>query len=791
MQNNILTILIIFPLTLLYPNTISISGCIINENNAPITEVNIYTNQIGTSSNANGNFEIIVGSDDSITFTHINYVNMQLLAKDIPDTLIMSSKIIKQNEIIVQADFSNLKISHTPSSITILEHRDLNNKTHFQNIIDLVSNLNYSGGTSRPRYFQIRGIGERSQYTGEGAPNFSVGYIIDGIDFSGVGMAGMLFDIKQIEIFKGPQSLIFGPNAVAGLINITSNEPTPYLTGISEINIGIDQQKVSNFAIGGPLHKKLHFRLAIQKFNQNGFRKNIYRNLDNTNRRDETLSRIKIHWQLTPNLDLQTVNINANINNGYDAWAIDNNENFLTNTDEQGMDSQHSNSNSIKINYNSRKGTTIFYQYTYSIHKLEHSYDGDWANNDYWIKSPYYFDPNNTFWEYSFYDQTIRKQYKKTHEMRMSANKNSNINWDFGTYLSITNESDNASGYLFGGNATSTKTNFEIINNATYIQSDIQIIKFLRIIMNLRSENHYTAYNSDGLNWNDQINNYTEIPQISEEVQHNFSGAKLATIYNINNSTNIFSSITYGYKAGGINQNPYLSNNHRYYNPEFNKNLECGIKFNSINMISNLTLFTMQRINQQVQISSQQIPSNPNSFYYYTSNATEGMNHGFEFDSKVKLIENIIINATLGLLKTRLAPYTFWINDTTSITLGKREQAMAPKYNFAFSFDYNHPYGILTKIEFTRKGEYYLSESHDKKSSAYQLLNMNITYSTDLWSFSFWCNNMLNERYPTRGFYFGNEPIWNEQTQNHEYPDKLYLSYGDPIQYGLSIKHHF
>ena len=54
---------------------------------------------------------------------------------------------------------------------------------------------------------------------------------IDDIDFSGIGMNGHLFDIKQIEVFKGPQSIIVGPNALAGLINFSSNDPTPFLLG--------------------------------------------------------------------------------------------------------------------------------------------------------------------------------------------------------------------------------------------------------------------------------------------------------------------------------------------------------------------------------------------------------------------------------------------------------------------------------------------------------------------------------------------------------------------------------
>ena len=72
--------------------------------------------------------------------------------------------------------------------------------------------------TSRPPTDKL------DNYTGEGAPNFSVGYLIDGIDFSGIGMAGMLFDVQQIEVFRGPQSSIYGPNAMAGLINISTTD---------------------------------------------------------------------------------------------------------------------------------------------------------------------------------------------------------------------------------------------------------------------------------------------------------------------------------------------------------------------------------------------------------------------------------------------------------------------------------------------------------------------------------------------------------------------------------------
>ena len=110
-------------------------------------------------------------------------------------------------------------------------------------MIKRVSNLNWAGGTSRPRYFQLRGIGERSQYFGEGPPNFSVGYVLDDIDLSGLGMVGQLIDIDQIEVFKGPQSSVFGSNAIGGVISLRSGKPDKKNAFRYSFTFGDDQKK--------------------------------------------------------------------------------------------------------------------------------------------------------------------------------------------------------------------------------------------------------------------------------------------------------------------------------------------------------------------------------------------------------------------------------------------------------------------------------------------------------------------------------------------------------------------
>jgi len=779
--------------TQLFSATITIKGKVVDENNNPISEVNIYSSTIGTESETNGTFMLAVDNGSVVSFSHIGYNDISISAEMLTSIVQMNSTMINGKEIIVNAEFGNQKLYDTPSSISIINNRELEfrNENHFQNIIGAIPNLNYSGGTSRPRYFQIRGIGERSQYAGEGAPNFSVGYMVDGIDFSGIGMAGMLFDAQQIEVFKGPQSSIYGPNAMAGLINITSAEPTPFYTAKSLLSIGSDNLQTYGLAFGGPLFSNLTYRLALQKHSQNGFRENTYQHKTSTNKRDELFTRTKLNWTISKNINLSVVSFTANLNNGYDAWAVDNNIDYITYSDQQGMDSQNSEATSIKLNFSDETAENAFYQYTTSTNEMEHSYDGDWANNDFWLEEPYDFDPDITGWEYSFYDKAVRNRNKNTHEIRFSKVFSDKFAMTFGSYSSSTTESDVAEGWLFGGEATSMISDFTISNLSAYTQIKYTLLDNLKIITNIRSEQVETDYVSSGLNWDWDAYDYISIPVVAKNVNHSFVGGKLAVIYNLMTSTELFTSISRGYKAGGVNQNPYLSDDSRFYEPEYNTNFEIGMKTIEDNFTSNITFFAMQRTDQQVQISSQQDDGNPNSFYFYTSNAATGTNIGAEFDAKAKLESGLTARFSLGLLKTFVDEYEFWEDEETMAKLGDREQAMAPLYNFSFGVNYRHSSGVFADVEFTGKDEYYFSDSHNQRSDAYQLLNLTTGYSNDKWTISLWGKNIMDIRYATRGFYFGNEPIWNSDISDHEYPDKLYLSYGDPLHYGMIVKYQF
>ena len=128
-------------------------------------------------------------------------------------------------EIIVYGELRESHIENLPMSVTVLDEELIRaqNASHLEEVLLASANVSISSGASRARFFQIRGVGERGQFIEPLNP--SVGVLVDGVDFSGIGGIATLFDVEQIEVFRGPQGTLYGANALAGLISLRSRPP--------------------------------------------------------------------------------------------------------------------------------------------------------------------------------------------------------------------------------------------------------------------------------------------------------------------------------------------------------------------------------------------------------------------------------------------------------------------------------------------------------------------------------------------------------------------------------------
>ena len=743
---------------------------------APLPGAHLTRGDLVVTADGDGRFELSLAAGDSALVTHVGYEPAVLRARtaaERPLTVRLRPVPLPVPVTVVTGGLIEQALAEVASSVTVLDRGRLADSggDHLHELIPAVANLNWAGGTSRPRYFQIRGIGERSHYAGEGPPSFSVGFVMDDVDLSGLGMAGLLHDLEQAEVFKGPQSTLFGPNAMAGLINLRSADPAPAAAQEATLAAGSDGLLRYAGTLNLPAGERWAARVGYSSGRSNGFRENRHLGIDDSNGREETLARAKVAYE-GDGLRLVGTVFRADLDNGYDAWAPDNNEELVTWSDNRGKDSQTTDALSLRARLPlPPAGVELVTITSYARTELEHSYDGDWGNDEFWKQEPYGFDPEEQGWSYDFFDRNLRERTTFTQEVRLRrgdpAGRGGLV---AGAYLKSLAEEDDAAGYLFGGDATDLQSRFEIGDLAFYGQYGRELARRWQLTLNTRLDRNATSYEGT-------TNAGAE--QVEFDVTQWLPGGKLALAYRPAQDRNLYAAVSRGFRSGGVNQHPRLAAGSRLFDPEYVLNLEVGYRASWPRTTAALTLFHALRSDQQVELSSQQDPGDPNSFFYFTANAVTGRSSGLEWEQSLRVAPDLRLTGSLGLLDTHVDTYTFPTGEGEEQTLGDRAGAHAPRYTFRLGGEYRHPSGLGARLAVSGADRFYFSESHDQESKPYQLVEGRVSWDRGIWSVQLWGRNLLDRRYAVRGFFFGLEPPG--------YADKLYKSYGDPRQLGLRL----
>ena len=675
-------------------------------------------------------------------------------------------------EIVLKGDWREKKVLEEDSSVVVLNNQITESQPikHFENLSYLVPNLNFAASDSRARHFQIRGIGERSGY--ERTPNSAVGFLIDDIDYSGQGGIATTFDVDQIEVHRGPQGSRIGSNALAGLIYIRTKEPTEIFEGTSEVTLGSYGTRNAGIAFGGPIefNDEITYRLALRQDYSDGFRKNLYSGKSNTSKKDEDTYRLKINWKLRDKTTLKFMITQIDLDDPADIWTIDGSLNTLS--DRPGMDSQKTNAFSMKI-FNTFDGYELQSITSTTDTDVVLSYDADWGNAD--SHAPYTYD---------YFSETLRERETFSQEFRLISDSvdfdsKKTSEWVLGvSYFDIKEMNLKNDDGIYGdpfdpfgpyASESSSSSNFSSDNLSIFGNLDYFFNESIKL--------------SIGARWEDYESNYYDSFGESFNPSDKMSGGKISLNKTLSDSANVFISIARGFNQGGFNLNlglaPDSQNSNLYYDPEFLTNYELGWNAKLLNSRMNISsvIFYSDRDDQQVLISTQVDPSDPNTFSFLTQNAAEGINHGLELNVDLQANEVLNIFARFGLLKTEIK------NWQSRPDLEGRAQAHAPEKSYALGLNWSISDQASLSIDIVGKSSFYYSDSHNNKSKSYSLTNINYDYFIDSWTYTIWARNVFDEYYSTRGFYFGNEAP--------DFADTLYERHGDPRHIGISVRYDF
>ncbi|MGB1299717.1 MAG: TonB-dependent receptor [Pseudoalteromonas tetraodonis] len=665
-------------------------------------------------------------------------------------------------KIIVTGDFQQESIQTLSASASLFSENEMNQRgaTYLDEMLASAANVNFAAGASRGRYIQIRGVGLRSQFVDPINP--SVGLVIDGINYSGLGGSSLLFDIDQVEIYRGPQGTRFGADGMAGMIQMQSASATSDPSLKLHLGAGTYNSHEAGLAASTGLTDDTSARVSYFRRKSDGYVDNLY--LDKpTQDQDEQVARFKLNSQLTVHLNSELNLHYIDINNGYDAFTLDNSRNSLA--DQPGEDNQQSYAIGLNNTYTGFDAFDVSLNLSAIDTELFYSFDEDWVCND--TSKPQLCAAGLHPDGYSSTDIYSRDRDDQALDLQFNGKAG---NWVAGIYYQ-NRDVDLERQYTWLANPFAST--YETNNIAAYGQLATAIGPKTTLITGLRVE----QYQGD----------YTDSNGFIEETDDVMVGGKVALEYQVIDRTMIYASITRGYKAGGINSEALAKakdeglsldadffKQHTSFDPEYLWSGEFGVKGSSLDdkFTLRLAAFYMHRDNIQLkswQVSDQQ-------FTGYVANASSGSNYGLEIEGSYLLTDNLLISGSAGYLDTKINDFV----TKSGLNQDGREQAQAPKYQYAFSARYNVTDELYAMLGVEGKDDYYFSDSHNAKAPNTNLVNVSLGYEAENWAVRAWARNVFDETVPTRGFEFGNNPL-------DGYTSQTYIQLGEPRVAGVTF----
>ncbi|MCP5009648.1 MAG: TonB-dependent receptor [Aestuariibacter sp.] len=656
----------------------------------------------------------------------------------------------------VYGDFYQQTLSQLSASASVIDDtRVLSRQAdHLDGLLRVAPNVNFSAGASRGRFVQIRGIGERSQFAEPINP--SVALMVDDFDFSGLGASGILFDTQQVEVFRGPQATVFGTGALAGAVLIKSNDADATDNNFVSARIATKDSYRIELANSVAVSDDLAVRAAVYHNRSDGFVKNAYLNREDTNNIDESAVKLAAKWQIDTATTLNLAYRWYDIDNGYDAFSLDNDN--ITQSDEPGFDRQQTHAVSANMATKLQAGELQFIV-THASHNIGYGYDEDWTYTG--------FHP----WGYTSTDHYYREVDTNTAEIRFVGSEsvtlfNDTTRWVVGARLEGTEE-NLLREYTYADSDFASQ--YKPVTIALYGQLDSQLADNLNLSFGLRAENYNFSYaDNEGL---------------AREHDETMLGGKLALNYLMGDQL-WYASISRGFKGAGINPDQNVREVNRFFDAEYNWNYEIGVKAplaDSVNLRA--AVFVMKREDTQVSdFDLQYREDNSAEFFSIITNADLGTNQGAEVELSWQANDRWSLNASAGYLDAYFENYTR-VDDSF---IAKQTLAQSPSVTANVFSQYSITDSLTWNLEVDYTASYRFSDGHDVKSPAATLVHTQLVWQQNDLETTLWVNNLFDETYYTRGFGgFSNDP-----RDYYEF-EEPYYQFGNGRQIGVTVRYQF
>jgi iron complex outermembrane receptor protein len=192
-------------------------------------------------------------------------------------------------EVTVTAQKREERLQDVPLSVAVVQAETLdafkmNQVTDIERLVPAVTLTNAAG----PRNFGffVRGIGT-SSFSSESIEG-STAYVLDGVVLGQSGSAlSDLPDVERVEVLRGPQGTLFGKNASAGVINVTTVAPSAeFGARVSGSWAMPENDRRLSGLITGPIGDNVRFLLSARTNQRDGYVKNVFDGRELNDRND-------------------------------------------------------------------------------------------------------------------------------------------------------------------------------------------------------------------------------------------------------------------------------------------------------------------------------------------------------------------------------------------------------------------------------------------------------------------------------------------------------------------------
>lgn len=672
------------------------------------------------------------------------------------------------DEVLVAAQKKEERLLNVPFSVSAISAREVRRHRlwNSRELAGIAPNLYAANPGDNRNVITIRGITSASY-------DPAVTTYIDGVSqFSLDTYIAELLDIERIEILRGPQGTLYGRNAMGGVINIITKQPTNQTTGFAEASIGNYGLKRYAAGVRFPLKRnRLYAGAAVMLNKLDGYYTNTFDN-SSFDQQSSFMGNYYLKylpgakWTITLNAKHQSVR-----NKGAFPLVFEISQAFaepyklaqdaVTDMNDHVFNASLSLSYTGRVfNFMSQTAWQRNYRY------YDHAIDAD-------------FSPMDAVSILNNYGKGHNTSKVITQEFRLASSPSASNNWKWiaGSYLFL-HQNPVKQATRFGRDAMMTgapDSLFSIINTTSaknygmsvYGQANYSFTKRVELFFGLRYDREWKrlAIASEYQKDPDPQPLFALVPDTAATVTPDAFSPKAGLLLHVNKDINVYLSYSRGYRAGGLTQlsiDPSQAPLYPY-DPEYSNNFEIGIKTSLLDqrLQANAAAFFIKANN--VQVPTLILPD----AITVTRNAGKLRSKGVELE--------LLSTPAKGLQLTYNVGYTDAMYETLKLPQQGQEkdfsgnrQVFTPDLTSMLVINYD--IAITRRLKFIARAEWfyfgpqYFDLANQLRQSSYHLLHTRTGFSFKQHELMFWMRNLTDTRYVGYAYDFGGVHLGNPRT---------------------------